>query len=247
MSTGIDRNPKVIAGLDGFASQALANEEVADSYVALLASLKLQLKLRARSSVLVTSARPGEGKTTVSSCLASIATLTGEKVILVDGDLRRRSLTTALGLSQKVGLGELLAGEVESKAVIQTIQQTIARLGTAQSYVIPSGRRSPKTLPAIAWTEARALFETAIEGYALVLIDSPPLLAANDALLLANLVEGVLLVVDAENSILNEIKLAKQQLDRSGIPVLGAILNRFDPRIHGPGRQPYRGYDVTEV
>jgi len=64
---------------------------------------------------------------------------------------------------------------------------------------------------------------------------------------LANIVEGVLLVVDGDNSNLHEVKLAKKQLDQNGIPVIGTVMNRFDPKIHGPGRQPYRGYDVTEV
>jgi Mrp family chromosome partitioning ATPase len=98
-------------------------------------------------------------------------------------------------------------------------------------------------LPAVDWAKARLLFKSISQGFAIVLLDSPPVLTGSDAPLLASLVDGILLVVGAGSANLNELRLAKEQLEQTGTPVLGAVLNRFDPKIHGPSKQPYRGYN----
>ena len=79
-----------------------------------------------------------------------------------------------------------------------------------------------------------------------MLLDSPPILAVNDALLLGGIVDGVLLVVGAGSADRDEVRRVKEQLGPIGTPIIGAVLNQFDPKIHGRPNQPYRGYYLNE-
>jgi len=78
----------------------------------------------------------------------------------------------------------------------------------------------------------------------MVLFVSPTVLAVNDALLLAGSVDAILLVVDAESADRHEVRRAKEQLEPIGTPVIGAVLNQFDPKIHGRTNRPYIGYNL---
>jgi Mrp family chromosome partitioning ATPase len=67
-------------------------------------------------------------------------------------------------------------------------------------------------------------------------------LAANDALLFAPIVDAVVLIVGTGNANLDGMRRAKEHLDATGTPIIGTVLNRFEPKVHGPSNQPYRGY-----
>jgi Mrp family chromosome partitioning ATPase len=108
--------------------------------------------------------------------------------------------------------------------------------------IIAAGRRPPEILPAVDWPRARSTFRGIAERFGIVLFDSPPILAANDALLLAGIVDGILLIVDAGAADRHQVRRAKEQLDSIGTPVIGAVLNQFDPKVHGQSSQPYRDY-----
>ena len=101
----------------GFALAQIMSEspEVADAYDALFGALRLAPPLASGNAILVTSAEPGEGKTTVASCLATTASFAGQTVLLVDGDLRRSSLTAAVGSGDSAGLIEILLGEAQPR------------------------------------------------------------------------------------------------------------------------------------
>jgi Mrp family chromosome partitioning ATPase len=87
------------------------------------------------------------------------------------------------------------------------------------------------------------MFQSISERFGLVLFDSPPILAANDALLLAGIVDGILLVVGAGSADRHEVRRAKEQLEPFSTRLIGAVLNQFDPRIHGRTNKPYLGYN----
>jgi Mrp family chromosome partitioning ATPase len=97
-------------------------------------------------------------------------------------------------------------------------------------------------LGAVDWFKARPAFKSVSREFGFVFLDSPPVLAANDALLFAGMVDAVLLVIGAGSANVDEIKRAKELLDSIGTPIIGAVLNRFKPRLHGPSNRPYRGY-----
>src|SRR5439155_4855920 len=104
------------------------------------------------------------------------------------------------------------------------------------------GRKSSISLAAVDWSKARTAFRSVSQEFGIVVLDSPPILAANDGLLFANIVDAVLLVVGAGSANLDEVRRAKEQLEAVGTPIIGAVLNRFEPKVHGRSNQPYRGY-----
>jgi tyrosine-protein kinase Etk/Wzc len=216
--------------------------ELLDAYDALLGALRLVRPLASGNSILVTSAEPGEGKTTVSSCLAIMASLAGQTALLVDGDLRGSSLAATVGSADAVGLIEILLGEAEAVEAIRPI--TVLGRSPAAGAVsfMAGGRKSSTSLAAVDWSKARTAFRSVSKAFDIVVLDSPPVLAANDALLFASIVDAVLLVVGAGSANLDEVRRGKEQLEAVGTPIIGAVLNRFEPRVHGRSNQPYRGY-----
>jgi polysaccharide biosynthesis transport protein len=218
------------------------NLEVADAYESLFGSLRLAAPLASGNSILVTSTEPGEGKTTVSLCLATTASRAGQTVLLIDGDLRRSSLAAAVGRADTVGLIEILLGQAGAAEAIRPLAALADSPGTGAISFMSGGRKPAISLGAVDWSQARAAFRSISQGFGMVLLDSPPVLAVNDALLFASLVDAVLLVVGAGSANLDEISRAKEQLNTAGTPIVGAVLNRFEPKIHGRSNRPYSGY-----
>ena len=219
----------------------LENPDVADAYDELLLDLRLAPPLATGNSVLVTSTAPDEGKTTVSLCLALTASLAGRKPLLIDGDLRRSSLTASLGVGGGLGLIEFLLGQAEAAEAIRPLHATETSGAEAISFM-PAGRKPATALGAVEWSKARSAFKFLSQQFGIVLLDSPPVLAVNDALLFAKIVDAVLLVVRTGNADLDEIRRVKEQLGAVGTPLVGAVLNRFESKIHGPSKRPYSGY-----
>lgn len=218
------------------------NPEVADAYDALFNDLRLARPLSSGNTILVTSTEPGEGKTTVSSCLAITASLAGQSALLIDGDLRRSSSMATGGGAESIGLIEILLGEADPSSAIHLVTSSTDSTRNGGVSFMPGGRKPPIFFGAVDWTKARDKFRSMSQGFDIVLLDSPPILAANDALLFASIVDAVLLVVGTGNANLDEIRLAREQLDTTGTPIIGAVLNRFEPKVHGPSNRPYSNY-----
>ena len=235
--------PYIGTGLSAFTQIMSESPEVADAYVALLGALRLSCPLDSGNSILVTSTQPGEGKTTVASCLAITASLAGQTALLIDGDLRRSSLASAIGIADTVGLTEILLGQAQAAEAIHPVPALADSPRAGLVSVMAGGRKSSIFLPAVDWPKARTAFRSISQAFGIVLLDSPPILAANDALLLASIVDAVLLVVGAGNANLDDVRRAKEQFDQIGIPVIGTVLNEFESKIHGRSNQPYRGYN----
>lgn len=229
-------------GLAQIAQIMSESPEIVDAYDALFADLRLARALASGNSVLVTSTEPGEGKTTVTLCLAITASHAGQTALLIDGDLRRPSLATAVGSANTVGLVETLLGEAEAAQAIRPVPSLANSPQAGVISFMPGGRKPAISLGAVDWPEARTAFRSISRGFGFVFMDSPPILAANDALLYAGIVDAVLLVVGTGNANLDEIRRAKKQLDAIGTPIIGAVLNRFEPKVHGPSNRPYSGY-----
>ena len=232
---------------DGWRLSALARllsdtPELRDAYAALLSGIRLSGALESGRSILVTSTQPNEGKSTIASCLAITASLSGQTVLLIDGDLRRPWLASSVGIADGVGLGEILDGQAEADEAIHPVELFEDPRKVGALSVMSAGRKSPSFLPALDWSKARKAFRSFSQRYGMVLLDSPPILAVNDALFLGGIVDGILLVIGAGNADRDEVRRAKEQLEPIGTPIIGAVLNQFDPKLHGRPNQPYRGY-----
>jgi succinoglycan biosynthesis transport protein ExoP len=172
--------------------------------------------------VMVTSATQGEGKTTVASHLASSLARAGRKTLLLDGDLRRPSAHQLFELSMHPGFSEVLLSEVElTDAVQATTLDGLSFMG--------AGQWDREVLHALARDGVEGIFEKLQEEFDFIVIDSHPVLAATDSLLIGQRVDAVILSVLREVSQMPRVYAASQRLTTLGIRVLGAVVNGADP------------------
>jgi receptor protein-tyrosine kinase len=168
--------------------------------------------------VVVSSANPREGKTTVLSNLGIALAQADQRVLLVDGDMRLPRLHEIFSLENQVGLGEVLTGQ----APLSVLETKIPNL-----FVLPSGHRQDSGL--LFKPELRSLLRRLKADFDMILIDSPPMLHMPDARLFARHADAVILVV-AQNTARDAVQTACQRLAEDGSPLLGTILNNWNPK-----------------
>ena len=189
-------------------------------------------------SFIVTSAVPGEGKSTVSLSLARSLADAGSPVILIDADLRRPTVAKKLKLDAKVGLTQVLAGQVE-------IANAVHQLGDSNLFVLPAGRIPPNPSELLGSDKMRQLIKELSEEF-IVVVDVPPLLPVTDASLLSHSVDGVILVGSIGRSHREQMTEASSILKKVNANLFGLVLNRA-PR-KGLGNSYYGfGYASTYV
>ncbi len=171
---------------------------------------------------MVTSATHGEGKTTVASHLASSLARAGRRTLLIDGDLRRPSAHQLFELPMHPGFSEVLLSEVELTDAVQTT--TLDGLS-----FMAAGQWDREVLHALARDGVEGIFEKLQQEFDFVVIDSHPVLAATDSLLIGQRVDAVILSVLREVSQMPRVYAASQRLTTLGIRVLGAVVNGADP------------------
>lgn len=185
-------------------------------------------------SILITSGQPSEGKTTSSVNLAVSLASNGSRVMLIDADLRRPSLHKGLGLpNQGPGLTEVITGQASLESVIRS--DVMKRLS-----VITAGAIPPNPAELLGSVEMQELLLKLGEMYDFVLIDSPPVLAVTDSVVLSRYVDGVVLVVRGAATPRRVVQDAKNRLQHVGARVLGIILN--DVNIRGGDYYYYNRY-----
>jgi capsular exopolysaccharide synthesis family protein len=183
-------------------------------------------------SFLVTSALPSEGKSVVSANLALAFAEDGIPTVLVDADLRRPSQHALFGLSVREGLTSLLTGELP----LDGLQRF--RVG-ARLLVIPAGSLPPNPAELLSSEKMTTLVQqlTGLAENCVVVIDTSPVLAVADPLVLSTKVDGCLLVVDAARTDARAARRAVERLTAVNATILGAVLNKVSAA-HG-----YHGYD----
>lgn len=169
-------------------------------------------------SFIVTSAVPGEGKSTVSLSLARAMADAGSPVILIDADLRRPTVAKKLKLDAKVGLTQVLAGQVE-------IANAVHQVGESNLFILPAGRIPPNPSELLGSDKMRQLINELSEEF-IVVVDVPPLLPVTDASLLSHSVDGVILVGSIGRSHREQMTEAASILKKVNAKLLGMVLNR---------------------
>jgi capsular exopolysaccharide synthesis family protein len=183
--------------------------------------------------VAVTSALPDEGKTTCALSLARVAALGGQRVAIVDCDLRRRALNHVLNIHPRVGLIEVLSGQRAWRDVCGVDEPSGAHvIPLAETALTP---RDMFSLPAM-----EDLLLDLREHYDLIILDCAPVLVAADARLVAGQADSAILVARWRKTRLREAEDAVRQLVPAGAKILGVAINGFDP--HAPGWKPYPPY-----
>ncbi|MGI6380863.1 MAG: polysaccharide biosynthesis tyrosine autokinase [Anaerolineae bacterium] len=185
---------------------------------------------------LVTSAGPTEGKTTVTANLATVMAQAGQRVILVDADLRRPKLYKAFGVPSKPGLTSYLAGMVAS------VDDILIDTEVDGVRMLSCGPLPPNAAELLNSARMEQLLDELDDRCEVVLLDSPPLLAVADAAILACMVSGVILVLEAGTTRLEGAAAAMDVLSKAGAKVLGAVLNNVKLRRRGYGSDYYYYY-----
>lgn len=186
-------------------------------------------------SVVVTSSAPGEGKTTTAANLATAFAQQGMRVLLVDCDLRRPRLHEVFGVTREPGLTQLLLGKSPPR---ESIRETpVPRL-----HLLPGGTIPPNPSELLGSEAVRKLLDRFTGAYDLVILDTPPLLAASDAAILGAAADGVLVVVRAGQTDRAAAQHAMQQLAQVNARVVGAVLNDPDSTVRRHGGYYYYEY-----
>ena len=182
-------------------------------------------------SVLVTSASAGDGKSTVAWQLAVVDAMAGQRVLLVEADLRNPSLHDIIGLEPTRGLSEVLVHEAELEDAIRTVPAVpeSAKGGNAQPTqtvdVLLAGWKPPNPGQLIESEHMQSLLKEAEEEYDIVVVDTPPLSLVSDAIPLVNKVSGVVVIVRLAKNTRNALTALKDQLLHLGAPTLGVVVN----------------------
>lgn len=199
---------------------------VAEAYRMLRTNLQFSSPDQPVRSLLVTSATPGEGKTTTAVNLAVTMAQTGNKVLLVDGDMRKPGIHKALVLNNYYGLSNLIVSDDSAKG--------LGQLSWVENlYALTSGPVPPNPAELLSSKRARSLFAKFEQDYDMVIIDSPPVGVASDAVILSTLATGALLVVDYGEVAKEQAKIVVEQLLKVKANILGVVLNRVPTKSSG--------------
>lgn len=177
--------------------------------------------------IAVTSSLPGEGKTTTAANLAITLAQGGKKVFLVDADLRKPTLHKIFGLGSFGGLTNLLIDDKDPLELAKSFENYSLKVLTA-------GPLPPNSSELLASRRMKTVLEQIGKVADFVIIDCPPTLGLNDVLVLAPVVDGYLMVVGSGKVPRNALRQAKEQLEKVGANLIGAIVNNVDLRhTHG--------------
>ena len=198
------------------------DSESSEAIRALCASLLLSTSERPPRIVVVTSALPGEGKTTIASQLGRALAESGAKTLLVEGDMRRPELSHKFNVTQEGGLSLFLAG--------QSGQVTVHETAVERLFVAPAGPAAPNPMALLASERLKRFVKEMSSAFHFVIIDTPPLLPMADARVFGATADGVVLVVRAGRASKGLLRRVCTLLDQSGCTVLGAVFNGVDHR-----------------
>lgn len=193
-----------------------------ESYRALRTSLVFTSGGESTRVITVTSAQPLEGKTTTACNLAMVLAFGGSRVLLMDADMRRPGVHKALKINNTVGLSHLLVGQAR-------VREAIQRTSDPNFCVMTAGRTPPNPSELLSSERMRQLIANLKQGpFDWVVIDTPPVLAVTDAVILTPLVDGVTFVVGAEMTRRRLAERAVHMIMASRPKVVGAVLNRVN-------------------
>jgi capsular exopolysaccharide synthesis family protein len=172
--------------------------------------------------IAVTSSQPLEGKTTTACNLAMALALGGSRVLLIDADMRRPGLHKVVGVQNSVGLSHLLVGQVR-------VREAVQRTAEPNLFVISAGRTPPNPSELLASDRMKSFMANLSTGpFDWVIIDTPPVLAVTDAVVVARGVSGVVFVIGSEMTRRVHAERAVETLLAGRPKSVGAVLNRVD-------------------
>ena len=194
-------------------------------------------------TIVLTSASPKEGKTTVVSNLAIALAEINHKVLVMDADLRRPRIHSVFNVkNDNSGLSEILLRQEPLDE--ETARAAVRETAIPNLYVLPAGRSRFNAASLLHSERLPELLQTLRTKFDTILIDTPPMVNIPDARVMARLADGVILILRSAHTTRDAALLAKQRFVEDGIPLMGTILNNWNPNTPGYGyyRNYYEGY-----
>jgi polysaccharide biosynthesis transport protein len=198
-----------------------ARSTVAEAYRQLRTSILLSTAGRAPKALLITSAKPSEGKTTTAVNTAVSLAQTGARVLIIDADLRRPMVHNLFKIANVAGLSTVLSRDVNEQDILSLIEFQAG----SDLHVMTSGPIPPNPAELLGSPQMKQLLETLNPHFDHIVIDSPPITNVTDGVLLAALVDGVILVVHGGQSTRELVRRTRQQLRGVGARIFGVVLN----------------------
>lgn len=186
-------------------------------------------------ALLVTSPSPTEGKSTISLNLALALAVAGQKVIIVDADMRRPKIHRYAATDREPGLSDALVSRESD------VQSYLRPIGDVENvWVLPAGKMPPNPTELLGSRRMSEVLAACKEIADVVIVDSPPMLAAADAVVLAGQTDGMLLVIEPGSTVRKALGQAVEQIRQSGASLLGTVLNKVPTE--GKGGYYYHYY-----
>ncbi len=212
-----------------------AKSPLSEAYLSIRSNLAFCTDHGVPKSLMVTSTRPAEGKSTTSIALATVLGRTGKNVVLMDADMRSPSMHEFTGQSNSAGLSNYLAGENDWR-------QLVIETGVKGLSLIPAGPMPPSAAELLSSDRLALLVDELLKNFDHVVIDSPPILGLADAPLLSRAVEGCVFVAEAEGVAVRGIKASLGRLQAVHARVFGMVLTKLRHRQAGFGYGYGYGY-----
>lgn len=226
------------------------NSNVAEAYRNIRTNLRLEPNHR---TILLTSAAPGEGKTTVAINMALVIAQTGAKTLLVSSDLRRPSIERTFGLKKEPGFTDVVLGVTGDKQAIRNISdmllggmlgvdEILKTPGIENLSILTCGHIPSNPAEILESRNAIRLIQELKDMFDVILFDSPPVLPITDANLLASKVDQVIILYEIGKTSREALLRTKIQLESVGAKISGVILNQIQPQIDSV---PYSYYKYS--
>lgn len=226
--------PKITVGEFSESLKKL-HSETSEAYASVLASLRLSTDEGLPRTLMVTSTRASEGKSSSSSALAQNLARLGRKVLLIDGDLRKPAFRS---LNESLGLTHLLTGEARNAA------EHISATQFDNLFLLPAGPIPPNAADLLSSDRGPAVFRELEAHYDFLIVDAPPVMGFADALLLASITKNVLFIVEGSRTRTKGALESLELLRNTGAHVLGAVLTKTTGDMGGYG---YYGHNLDRT
>ncbi|MBV6451638.1 MAG: Iron-sulfur cluster carrier protein [Anaerolineales bacterium] len=194
------------------------NSLVAENFRLLHSNLEFFQAYNASKTILVTSPTQGNGKTTIAVNLALTVAASDQKVAIVDADLRRPAVHTALKIPQGPGLADIIHSKINVKEVVRSVKGK-------DIDVVAAGSIPPSVTEVVGSKKIAAILKDLRDDYDTIIVDAPPLVIS-DSYNLASKVDGVILVLEPGLTKDDQAKVIKEQLTRAGAKVIGIVFNK---------------------
>ncbi|WP_095012023.1 GumC family protein [Tsuneonella mangrovi] len=194
-----------------------------EAYTAIRTSIDFALPRRGCNVIQVTSSQVGEGKTTVAEAIARKFAQMGRKVLLVDADLRKPSIAAQFGQARgKLGLPELLLGQCSLEDVLVEHDQP-------DLDVVPVGPLPANPTDILSSQQFADFIDQQRANYALIVLDSPPVIGLADSPVIAQLTDGLVFIIEANRAHFGQAKAAVRRLRQANANILGVVMTKFRP------------------